>query len=97
MSGIFWVVTMVLDPEKQYTALAWFVAGYMAAASGYEEGDEWNATQYVDTTDALDQATSAYDKYREGRCLACRREGIALLDGFFCGKCSPGINEEIEP
>ena len=73
--------------EDKYKALSWFLVGYFDRANMYQSTNEG---------EALQDALKAYRDYKEGRCLRCKRERIALLDGYFCGQCSPGVSELIE-
>lgn len=73
-----------MDKSEEYTALAWFVAGFVAA----DENPPRAAT-----SEGLRRARSALEDHRSGACLACGREGVVILDGYFCERCAPGLGE----
>lgn len=83
---------------EQYRAMAWFVAGYMNAVDVYETDrgaidEDEPPTSMMSPKAVLDDAVEAVQQHANGVCLACGREGVVILDGFFCERCSPGIAE----
>lgn len=78
-----------MNEEERYRAMQWFAAGYLAAnpEDPVHGSKQENARIVADTY---------LDKYERGECLDCGREGVVLLDGFFCERCHYPIlsNEE---
>lgn len=73
----------MMDDEQRYTAASWFVAGYLAALPDWIDATSMAKTELL----------SHVERYDEGRCLACHRGGVVILDGYFCERCHPGIDE----
>lgn len=88
----------MMNASKEYRALAWFVAGYLEAADPPQEpipGERWAPGQDQIQL-ALTEAQSAIEDYCNGVCLSCGAEGVVIIDGYFCERCCPGIEEVIE-
>lgn len=78
-----------MNARETHRAISWFIAGYIASNPG--EGIERE-----DIEESMREAESILRIHRKGGCILCEREGIVLLDGYFCERCYPGIEEEFD-
>lgn len=85
------VVMTMMDKEERYRAMQWFAAGYLTGESA--EPVHIHAQR---EENARIVAKSYIEKYREGQCLDCGRQGVVLVDGMFCERCHYPVGEVMD-